>query len=88
MEGHLTAGISPLRNMVLGRYPAFYQKLIRSPSPEVKVMAEVATKDARSVTAGNLSFLNRLTNLDCSVESSLIVKRALQVVEVPETESW
>ena len=25
VEGHLAAGIPPLRNMVLGRYPTFYQ---------------------------------------------------------------
>ena len=88
VEGQLAAGITPLRNMVLGRYPAFYQKLVRGPSTEVAVMAEVASKDARSVTAGNLCFLSNLTKLDCAVESSWIVKRALPVVEVPDKESW
>ena len=88
VEGHLAAGIPPLRNMVLGRYPAFYQKLVRSPSAEVAVMVEVASRDARSVTAGNLRLLNDLTKLDCAVESSWIVKRALPVVEVPDKERW
>ena len=71
--------------MVFGRYPAFYQKLLRSPSPEVAVLAKMAS---RSVTAGNLRFLCGLTKLDCAVESSLIVKRALPVEHVPEKESW
>ena len=51
-------------------------------------MAEVARKDARSVTSGNLKYLNDLTKLDCAVESGLIVKRALPVVEVPDKERW
>ena len=88
VEGHLTAGIPPLRNMVFGRYPAFYQKLLRSPSTEAAVLANMAAKDARSVTAGNLRFLSELTKLDCAEESSLIVKRALPVEHVPEKESW
>ena len=74
--------------MVLGRYPTFYQKLLRSPSSEVAVLAGMATKDARSVTAGNLRYLSGVTKLDCAVESSWIVKKALPVECVPEKESW
>ena len=81
-------GETQFLRFVLGRYPAFYQKLVRGPSPEVAVMVEVASRDARSVTAGNLRFLNDLTKLDCAVESSWIVKRALPVVEVPDEERW
>ena len=88
VEGHLAAGITPLRNMVLGRYPSFFKKLFRGPSAEVAVMAEVASRDARTVTAGNMKLLNSLTKLDCAAESKLAVKRALPVKEVPECESW
>ena len=88
VEGHLAAGFTPLRNLVLGRYPAFYQKLTRGPSAEVAVMAEVSSRDARTVTAANIRHLNCLTKLDCATESSLLVKRALPVTEVPEGESW
>ena len=88
VEGHLAAGIPPLKNMVLGRYQAFYQKLLRSPSTEVAVWAEMVAKDARSVTAGNLRYLNDLTKLDCAVESSWIVKKVLPVECVPVKESW
>ena len=73
---------------MFGRYPAFYQKLLRSPSTEAAVLANMAAKDARSVTAGNLRFLSELTKLDCAEESSLIVKRALPVEHVPEKENW
>jgi hypothetical protein len=88
VEGHLAAGLPPLRNMVLGRYPAFYQRLVRSPSREVAVMAAVVARDARTVTAANLAHLSRLTGLDCAVESGRAVKQALPVEEVPEKEAW
>ena len=88
VEGHLAAGITPLRNMVLGRYPAFYQKLTRGPSAEVAIMAEISSRDARTVTAANIRNINCLTKLNCVTESSLLVKRALPVTEVPEKESW
>ena len=88
VEGHLAAGITPLRNMVLGRYPAFLQKLFRGPCEEVAVMAQVASRDARTVTAGNIRHLNTLTKLDCATECRVVVKRALPVKEVPECETW
>ena len=88
VEGHLAAGFPPLRNMVLGRFPKFYWKLLFSPSKEVSLMAEVVARDSRTVTAANLSHLSKLTKLDCSVECGLEVKAALKVAEVPEREVW
>ena len=32
VEGHLSYGQAPLRNLVLGRYPAFFQRMAWSPS--------------------------------------------------------
>ena len=47
VEGHLAQNFTPLRNMVLGRYPAFYRRLLDSSSKEVRAMASV---DWRLVT--------------------------------------
>ena len=88
VEGHLAAGIPPLRNMVLGRFPKFYWRLRYSPSDEVSMMAEVAARDPRSVTASNLRHLSSLTQLDCSKVCGTEVKDALKVVEVPDKEKW
>ena len=41
VEGHLSLDFSPLRNMVLSRYPAFYQHMLASPCTEVSVLAEL-----------------------------------------------
>ena len=88
VEGHLNSGAPLLRNMVLSRYPTFYQNLTRSPSVEVSLMAEMASKDARTTTAGNLEYLASLTSLDCATASKLEVKSLLPVEMVPENESW
>ena len=39
VEGHLAKDSVPLRNMVLGRYPAFVRRLLNSSSTEVRLMA-------------------------------------------------
>ena len=88
VEGHLNAGAPLLRNMVLSRYPTFFQNLLRSPSVEASLMAQVASKDARTTTAGNLAFLAGLTGLDCTEADRTQVKALLPVEVVPETESW
>ena len=77
-----------MRNMVLGRFPKFYWRLKFSPSEEVSAMAEVVARDARTVTAANLSHLSSLTGFNCSEECGSEVRAALKVVEVPEGEVW
>ena len=73
VEGHLNAGAPLLRNMVLGRYPTFYQILMRSPSIEVSLMAEMIAMGARSTTACNLAYLKSLTSLDCGAACSTTI---------------
>ena len=58
VEGHLSLGLPPLRNMVLSRYSSFYQNLLSSPSSEVSILAELMAKDARSTTADNLAYVS------------------------------
>ena len=73
VEGHLNAGAPLLRNMVLGRYPTFYQILMRSPSIEVSLMAEMIAMGARSTTACTLAYLKSLTSLDCGAACSTLI---------------
>ena len=88
VEGHLSLGLPPLRNMVLSRYSTFYQNLLRSPCREVSVIAEVMSKDARSTTAANLSYVSAITGLNCSTADKMSIKAALPIEEVPESERW
>ena len=88
VEGHLASHQAPLRNMVLVRYPRFYQRLLTSASSEVAIVAKVVTKDARSTTAGNVAFMRSITGLDVVEASRLEVRNMLPVKGVPEQECW
>ena len=88
VEGHLSLGLAPLRNLVLGRYAAFFQKMAWGPSREITAMAKLAASDRRTVTAGNLAYVSDLTKMDCESAGWLDIKTALPVQEVPEKETW
>ena len=88
VEGHLGERTLPLRVQVLSRIPKFYRRLVDSPSQEVKLLAGLAKKDARSVLASNLAYVSDLSGLDCKVESAAAVRNALPLKTVPECENW
>ena len=88
VEGHLSQGVEPLRNLVLGRYASFYQKMAWGPSREVSLVAELARKDARTTTASNLRYVLSLTSMNCAKEDWVKLKAALPIKEVPEKEFW
>ena len=88
VEGHLAKKFVPLRNMVLGRYPGFYKRLLESSSSEVRMMADLAAGYQQTVTAVNLAHLRELTGLDPIWDSIPQLKRALPVKEVPLGEEW
>ena len=88
VEGHLAKAFVPLRNMVLGRYPAFFRRLLESSSKEVRFMAELAAGFAQTVTFQNLAHLRNLTKLNPSLDSIREIKQALPVKLVPEKEEW
>ena len=76
VEGHISLGLKPLRNLVLGRYPAFYQRMAWCPSREVFIMAEVTASDQHSVTACNLAHVSAVTRLDFATSGWLDIKAA------------
>ena len=88
VEGHLSDGVPPLRNMVLSRYSTFYQNMLRSPCSEVTVLAELISKDARSTTAGNLAHVSAITGLNCSTAGKIEIKAALPITQVPDNQKW
>ena len=88
VEGHLGESTVPLRVQVLSRVPKFFRGLLVSPSKEVKLLAGLATGDARCVLSSNLALVSKLSGLDCTVESATAVKDALPRKTVPESEQW
>ena len=88
VEGHLAANFTPLRNLVIGRFAGFYQRLFDSPSSEVRFMAEIARLDCGSVSSSNLEHVRDITGLDVLTSPKMEIKRILPVKLVPEEEQW
>ena len=89
VEGHLAAGHTSLRNQILSRYSGFYRNLLNSPSKEVRILTRIVSADPRSPTCANLKYLQKMTGLSQpQFYSSIRIKVALPVKEVPEAEKW
>ena len=86
VEGYFAKNHVTLRNQVLSRYPGFFQGLLKSPSKEVKLLANVVSRDPRSNTFQNLKYVKSLSGLSPWDYSSTRIK--LLVKNVPESEVW
>ena len=51
-------------------------------------MADISSRDARTITASNLRMLTNVTGLDCTTADKISVKNALPIKQVPESERW
>ena len=88
VEGYFAKGFPSLRNQVLSRYPSFFQKLLSSPSKEVRLLANIVSRDLHSVTAKNLKYISDITKLSPWDFSSARIKQELPEQNVPEKQTW
>ena len=88
VEGHFAKEDTTMRNQVLGRYTNFFNSLLKSPSQEVCVLANVVARDPGSNTADNLQYIKELTGLSSWSTPSGRIKASLPVLKVPEKEQW
>jgi hypothetical protein len=88
VEGYFAKSFPTLRNQVLSRYPSFFQKLLTSPSKEIRLLANIVSRDPHSVTAKNIKYIAELTKFSPWDFSSLKIKEALPVKIIPESETW
>ena len=51
-------------------------------------MANICSRDARTITSSNLRFLANVTGLDLTLADKITVKNALPIKHVPESELW
>ena len=76
---------------ILARYRNFFHGLRKSPSYEVTVMANIASRDLRSTTGSNLRFVQDASGLDPWACSALQLKEGLEQKEqvaVPMQDMW
>ena len=64
VEDYLARDFMSLRNQVLGRYPAFFQKPLSSPSKEIRLLASIVSRDPRSTTSKNLLYMKKVSGRD------------------------
>ena len=89
MEGYLAEGLVPLRHQIFSRYPGFVNRLLSSPSREVRGLVKIVMSDPRSTTCRNLRKLSGLTGLkEPEKYASFKIKEYLQPKVVPVGEKW
>ena len=52
-----------VKNQLLSRYVNFFRSLLKCNSKEIKVLANIVSRDVRSVTGKNLNFIERDSGL-------------------------
>ena len=88
VEHVLSCGIPPVRQRVLGQYLGFFQKLTKSDSPEVRLLADLVGRDAGSVTGQNLLNIEEEFELDPRVSSSFQLGEKYCLYHVPDEDRW
>ena len=88
VEHVLSCGIPSARQRVLGQYLGFFQKLIKSDSPEIRMLASLVGRDAGSVTGANLVNIEEEFGLDPWVSSSAQLGEKYSCYSVPADDSW
>ena len=87
-EDYFAQGQTSLRNQVLARYTSFFHSLLRSPSAEVALLANIVARDPGSNTADNIKYIRELTHLSPWSYSASRIKAELPSQKVPEKETW
>ena len=87
----LTPGVTPLRVRLLLNFRGFFKSLLKSPSPEVQVVAMMAGQDIRSTAGSNIEILRKETGLNPWTAPYSKLKAALMkvaTVEIPPGDFW
>ena len=71
-----------------GRFVNFFHSLMKSLSPEVKIVASMVARCARSTTGKNLMNIERETRLDPWTVQAWKVRNQVKRAEVPNGDGW
>ena len=87
----LSSGMSSARTDILGRYPKFFYSLKKSACYEVRVLANLTSRDLRTTTGRNLRAVRDASGLDPLNSSSCKIKTAIasrELVDVQPQDQW
>ena len=88
VDNLLSCGISNVKQQLVSRYVNFFKNLLKSHSREVKVVASIVARCARSPTGRNLMNIQVETGMDPWREEAWKVSQAVKTAEVPGREGW
>lgn len=88
VENYFAIGHSSLRSKTYSKYSKFVQKLLSSPSKEIRFLSKILLNDPRSTLCKNVWFLNDLTNVDIVKASKLQMKCSIPVNHIPVSDQW
>ena len=89
LVNHLLAvNHSSFREQLLVRYWKFFQKLKKSKSSPVQLLANIVSRDIRTTTGRNLNFIQTETGLDPWRTSAQEVGESLVREPVPDQDQW
>ena len=88
VESYFANGQTSLRSQIYGRYHKFIQKLLNSPSKEIRFLSKILVNDRRSTIGKNIWYLNHTTDSDILNTSSSEFQKKLPVNDVPSNEQY
>ena len=88
VEGYFCDRMKSLKNQVLGRYPKFVQKLLDSPSKEIRFLSRILLSDRRSQLNKNVYYLSTVTNVNILDYPIYKYKLLLPRKSVPASDQW
>ena len=84
VENYFVAVQLSLRVQTFSKYLKFVQKLLQSPSKEIRFLGKVLKSDTRS----NIWILNNLTNVNIILTNKYQMRSVISVDPIPENDQW
>ena len=88
IDNLLADGFLPTRHKFLSRYVKFFQRLLKSSSPEVALLANIVGSDKSSTTGRNLNQISTETGMNPWCTSASSICKNLSFSKFPQSQSW
>jgi hypothetical protein len=88
VDNLLAAEFFTVKQQLIGRYVNFFNGLLKSLSPEVKIVASMVARCARSTTGKNMMNIERETRLDPWTCKAWNVRNQVKRAGLPMGEGW
>ena len=88
VENVLAENFVPLRKQIYSRYVSFFQHLFTSSSQEIRHLARIVSRDARSSVFRNIQFIKELSGVSPWDYSNWRVVQKIQNAIVPPNNVW